>query len=824
MHDLINDIRFAGRGLARNPVFCAAVIVTIALGIGANTAVFTLAQKLILQSLPVDRPEQLVELDCFDRTNPEEGQCDASWPGFQMYVESSREVFSGLFAYSAIADLNVIHKGQARLASALLASGSTYEVLGIQPLHGRLFHAADDTRAAPPVAVLSHAFWREHFGGDAGIVGQTLRLNNQIVTIVGVTPEDFRGVTVGEPPDITLPMGAAAPLFLQPNILDAGTDWWLKIIGRRKDGVGIDRVQAALAPTFQRTVEHMIVSAGPEGPRYRESVKNYEFRIRGAANGGFSELRSDLQQPLRILMVLVTLVLLIACANLASLFLSRAEARRQELAVRLSLGAGRMRIARQFWTESLLLSAIGGGIALIIARASVPILLKMASGEQAMRAVDLSPDSSVLIFTSLVVVVTGLLIGAGPVLGLTAAPADSLRASRASVKPSRLGRCLVPAQVMLATLLVAGAGLFLRALDNIRNLDLGYRSENLVSFSVAPDRAGYNGDRRKAYWNELTAALEALPGVKSVTLSGDAIGQLNVRTLVDVPGFEAASQQDAGTSRKMVGARFAETAGLTLLHGSDITTADAAASRRVAVVNESFAQHFFQTANAVDRQFTLTLGGRKVPIDIVGVVADARDRHPKNAPERVIYTLTPYEFLPGAAVGVRVASADSNFLSTLRDAAMGVDPLVPVREIRTAEMQLDEMLGRDRLLATIGTFFGGLALVMVAVGLYGLLAGAVARRTREIGVRIALGALQGRVVWLVVADGLKLTAIGVTAGLAASLILARYLKGQSFSAEPGDPLTLTAVACILVAVAFLAALIPAWRAARIDPIVALSQE
>jgi ABC-type antimicrobial peptide transport system permease subunit len=342
--------------------------------------------------------------------------------------------------------------------------------------------------------------------------------------------------------------------------------------------------------------------------------------------------------------------------------------------------------------------------------------------------------------------------------------------------------------------------------------------------SVAPDRAGYTAERRKAYWNELTARLEALPGVRSVALSGDAIGQLNVTTRVDVPGIEAAAPQDADASRKMVGARFAETAGLTLLHGRDITTADSVSSKRVAVVNASFARHFFQTTNAVDRQFSLTLGGRKVPIDIVGVVVDARDRHPKTAPERVIYTLTPYEFLAGAAVGVRVASADSNFLSTLRDAAMRVDPLVPVRGLQTAEMQLDEMLGRDRLLATIGTFLGSLALLMVAVGIYGLLAGGVARRTREIGVRMALGAFEGRVIWLVVADGLKLTLIGLAAGLGAALILGRYARSLSFSADPTDPLTLAGVAGILVAVAFLAALIPARRAARINPIEALSHE
>jgi putative ABC transport system permease protein len=833
VRDLIDDIRFAVRGFARNPVFCVTAVLTVALGIGANTAVFTLAQKIVLQSLPVHRPDQLVAIGCIDRTEPEEDLCNASWPGFQMYVEGSRDIFSGLFAYSAIADLNVVHNGEGRLATALLASGSMYEVLGVNPLHGRLFTPADDERSAPPVAVLSHAFWQEHFGGDAGpsgpsgpsgIVGQTVSLNNKRVTIVGVTPAGFSGVTVGEPPDVTLAMGSAAPLFLQPNSLDTATDMWLNIIGRRKDGVSIERVQATLTPVFHRIIEHMVASAGPEGPDYRESVKNDEFRALEAARGGFSELRSGLQLPLRILMVLVTLVLLIACANLASLFLSRAEARRHEMAVRLSLGAGRLRIARQFWTESLLLAAIGGSIGMLIAQASGPMLLKMASGERALRAVDLSPDPTILIFTGAVVVLSGLLIGAGPALGLAAAPAESLRASRATARTSRLGRYLVPAQVMLALLLMAGAGLFVRSLDSIRGLDLGYRSENLISLTAMPDRAGYVAERRKAYWRDLIAGLEAQPGVQSVTLSGDAIGRLNVTSRVDVPGFETAALEDTRAARKSVGAQFVKTAGLKLRYGSDITTADADAARRVAVVNESFSKHFFQSANAVGRQFSLTLGGRNVPITIVGVVGDARDRDPKSAPERVMYVLTPYEFLGIAFVSVRTASADPNSLSAIRAAAMRVDPVVPIVGLRTTQMQLDEMLGRDRLLAMIGTFFGGLALLLVAVGLYGLLAGGVARRTREIGVRIALGAFQERVVWLVVAEGLKLTVIGLIAGLGAALVLARYARSLSSTVDPADPLTLAAVAGILIAIAFLAALIPARRAARIDPVVALNQE
>jgi putative ABC transport system permease protein len=822
--DLVDDIRFAARSFARNPVFCAAAVLTIALGIGANTAVFTLAQKIVLQSLPVNRPEQLVAIGCIDRTEPEEDLCNASWPGFRMYVEGSRDVFSGLFAYSSIAAVNVVHNGEGRLASALLASGSMYEVLGITPLHGRLLRPADDERSAPPVAVLSHAFWRENFGSDPGIIGQTVSLSNKPVTIAGVTPAGFQGVTLGEPPDVTFAMGSAAPLFLGSNVLDTKTDMWLNIIGRRKDGVRIERVQATLTPVFQRIVEDMIAAAGPEGPEYRESVKNDEFRAVDAARGGFSELRSGLQLSLRILMVLVVLVLLIACANLASLFLSRAEGRRHELAVRLSLGAGRLRIARQFWTESLLLSVIGGGIALLIALASGPMLLRMASGEQAMRAVDLTPDTTILMFTSAVVVLCGLLIGAGPALGLAAASAESLRASRATSRMSRLGRYLVPAQVMLAILLMASAGLFVRSLDNIRNLDLGYRSENLVSMSFAPDTAAYAGERRKAYWNELIAGLGAVPGVQSVTLSGDLIGRLNVTTRVSVPGFEAAALEDTRTARKMVGPHFVETAGLELLHGSDITAADAAASRTVAVVNESFARHFYQMPNAVGRQFTLTLGGRRVPIEIVGVVGDARDRHPKTAPERAIYTLTPYEFFSRAFVGIRLASAGAASLSTLRKAALDVDRRVPAGELRTADAQLDDMLGRDRLLALIGTFFGGLALLLVAVGLYGLLAGGVARRTREIGVRIALGAFQERVVWLIVAEGLKLTVIGLIGGLSAAMVLARYARSLSFTVDPADPLTLATVAGILIAIACLAALIPARRAARIDPVVALSQE
>ncbi len=819
--DLVSDGRYAARSFARSPGFTIVAILTLALGIGANTAMFTLVHRVLLGALPVTQPEQLVELGCVNTNEPQKVGCNVSYPAFRMFAEDT-QVLSGLFAFAPLPDLNAVHDGRAELATALLTTGNVYTVLGVAPALGRLFNAADDDRSAPAVAVLSHGYWQRRFGGDPRSVGRALRLNTHTVTIVGVTPADFRGVTLGVTPDVTVAMGSGADAFAGRGSLENGGNMWLRMIGRRKDGVSLPQVQARLEPIYQRTVDHVIASvpASLASPvrRYLDGVT---FRVQPASAGGASTLRRDLDRPLRILMGVVAVVLLIACANLATLVLSRTAGRQRELAVRLAIGAGRSRLARQLLTESLLLSAAGGLLGLLFAQWGGAIVLSMASGDVGVRAVDLEPDWAVLLFTFSVALIAGVLLALGSVSRLVKLdPHLALREAAGRHAASRLARVLVPGQVALATVVLIGAGLLLQTFENFLRIDLGFRSEKLVTLTVSPRLVGYDAARTEAYMDALGARLEALPGVRSVARSHNPPGALGNTGIVEAPGFESAAPMQRTAGRHRVGPRVAETWGLTLQRGRDIAASDNAPAR-VALVNESFARHFFQTVEVIGRRFAFS-GDR--PHTIVGVVADARDRGPKSPAERVAYTfLTPGE-MGTVSVAVRGQGVESALIASIRAALQEVDPLVPVVEIESMDARISEELRRERLLAMLAALFGGLALLLVGVGLYGLLAGTVVHRTREIGIRLALGSRQRDVLWLVLREGLVLVALGLAVGVSLGTWLSRFIRTDLFGVMPTDPVTFAVTAAVLLTAGTAASLLPAIRASRTDPMIALRYE
>lgn len=819
--DLLADTRYAARIFARTPGFTLVAILTLALGIGANTAMFTLVHRVLLNALPVSDPEQLVELGCINTNEADKVGCTASYPGYRMFRDDN-QVLSGLFAFTPLADLNAVYEGHAELATALLATGNMYNVLGVAPELGRLFNPTDDDRSAPLIAVLSHGYWQRRFGGDPRIIGRTLSLNTHTVTIVGVTPAAFRGVTLGVTPDITVAMGSGADAFAGAGSLENGGNMWLRMIGRRKAGVSLPQVQAALEPVYQRTADHVIASvpAAITSPvrRYLDGV---EFRVQPAAAGGASALRRDLDRPLRILMAVVSVVLLIACANLATLVLSRTARRRRELGMRLAMGAGHLRLARQLLTESLLLSAAGGIVGLLIARWGGAVILGMASGDAGLRAVDLQPDTPVLLFTSAVALVAGVLLALGSVWHISKTDlSQALRDAAGTHAASKLARVLVPGQVALATVVLIGAGLLLQTFGNFLHIDLGFRGEKLVTVTVSPRLVGYDTVRTGSYMDALSTRLEALPGVLSVTHSLQPPGALGNTSIVDVPGFEAAAPMERTAGRHRAGARVAETWGLTLRRGRDLAPRDGERTR-VALVNESFARHFFQTIEVVGQRFSFS--GDEAHT-ILGVVADARDRGPKHPVERVVYTfLTPGE-MGTASFALRVQGAESALIGSIRTALREVDPLVPVVDIRTMEARIGEALRRERLLAMLGTLFSSLALLLTGIGLYGLLAGAVAHRTREIGIRLALGSRQRSVLWLFLSQGLSLVALGLVTGLGLGMLLTRFLRSELFGVTPDDPATFAVAAIVLVAAGTAASLFPAIRASRTDPMVALRHE
>ena len=820
--DLVADARYAARTSARSPAFAVVAILTLALGTGANATMFTLVHRVLLDALPVHAPDQLVELGCLNTNEADKVGCNASYPGFRMFRDHNR-VLAGLFAFAPLGDVNVVHGGRAELATTLLASAGMYHVLGVAPALGRLLNPTDDHASAPLVAVFSHGYWQRRFGADPLIVGQTVRINTHTVTIVGVTPPAFRGVTIGVAPDLTLAMGSGADAFAGKGSLENGGNMWLRMIGRRQEGVSLPAVQANLEPIYQRTVEHLLASvpASLTSPirRYPGGV---QFRVQPAATGAASLFRRDLDRPLRILMAVVGVVLLIACSNLGTLILSRTAGRQRELAVRLAIGAGRARLARQLVTESLLLSAAGGVIGLVFANWGSGIVLSLLAGNIGLRSVDLELDLTVLLFTSAVALIAGVLLALGSVWHL--ARMDPLRGLRdgAGRQPvSRLAAVLVPGQVALATVVLIGAGLLLQTFDNFLRIDLGFRSERLVTLTVSPRLVGYDNARVESYVDALRARLEALPGVKSVTASQQLLGKLGNTSLVELPGFESTAPLQRVSGRHRVGARICETWGLTLLRGRDIARSDSEANR-AALVNESFARHFFQTVDVIGRQFAFS--GDSRAHTIVGVVGDALERGPKRPAERVAYTVLTRQEMGTTSVALRVEGATFALMAPIRAALEAVDPLVPVVDIQTMDARIEEALRRERLMAMLGTLFGALALLLVGIGLYGLLAGSVAHRTREIGIRLALGSRQRSVLWLVLREGMSLVVLGVAIGLGLGMVLTRFIRSELFGVNPTDPSTIAVAAGTLIATGIAASLVPAIRASRTDPMIAIRYE
>ena len=814
LEQLRQDVRYALRTLRRSPVFAAAAILTLGLGIGGNAALLTVTRGVLTRTLPVERPDQLVEIGCINPRNPDDA-CRTHYPGFLLFRESS-EVLSGVFAFAPTNDLAADIDGRAEVLTGLMLSGDAYSVLGMSPYKGRLLTAADDKLGAPLVAVLSHQFWQRRFGGDPGVVGRTLRLSNRVVTVIGVTPPAFRGLTLGVAPDVTIPI-SAADTFRRPGSLQARSAWWLYIIGRLKPGVDAEAAQSALDPIFRSTLRMTIDALPPAAAGgFREFVGAFRFRISPAATGGISDFRQMFEKPLRILWGGVALVLLIACANLSALLLSRAIDRRREFGVRLALGAGRARLARQVLTEAMVLAFCGGALGLAIAGWAATAALALGTGETGVRAVDAGPDVTVVVFGALMSILTGLAIGLGSVWRVANAdPAEAWRGSLFHRSRVPLARTLVAGQLALTMVLLICAGLFIRSFANARSVDPGFDSEHLLTVTVAPGMAGYGPDATMEYLRRVLAATEALPGVRMATYHAVPIATgLISQTAVGVPGFEAPADQMV-TGQNRVGPRFAQTLGLRLLAGRDIRNGDDTSSSHIAVVNERFARHFFQTVDVVGKTFLL---GRQ-EYSIVGVVADAHDRSVRQPTENWIYVPSTPE--PRMRLTIRTSGEMLPVATGLERALQAIDPAVPVFDVRAVSAQIDDTLRRERLLATLGTGFGVLALALVAIGIYAMFSGMISRRTREIGIRIAIGANASRIAGLLARESAVVAVSGLALGTAAAVAAARVVRSQLFSVEPTDVRAFVAAASVLIAATAVAVWIPARRAIRVRPAEAL---
>jgi predicted permease len=834
--------------LLKAPGFTLVAVLSLALGIGANTALFSLVDTVLLKKLPVKDPEQLVifewmagnsfripEIDGYtdlDKATGLQISTSFSYPAFQRLREQNQSL-TELFAFEAVGRLNVQSDAQAEITSGQLISGNYYAGLGVAPLIGRTITDDDDKPTATPVVVLSYRYWQSRFALDKNIVGRQLNVNNIACTVVGVTPREFAGtLQVGESADLSLPMSLEPQLRANSDSMLAQPEaWWLQMMGRLKPGVTMEQARASLEGVFRQSALEMEAALPPPGkgqPQRLEEKDVPRLRLSGGSQG-LNEEREQRQKSLWLLMGIVGLVLLIACANVANLLLARSEGRRKEIAVRLAMGASRWRLVRQLLTESLLLSALGGLAGTLIALWGKDALLILRPWGDAPMNVDLELNLRVLGFTMALSVLTGVLFGLAPALratrvSLTMALKDSVKGSGGGTVRSLLTKSLVIAQVAMSLLLLVGAGLFIRTLRNLQKVDAGFNQQNLLLFRVDPRLNGYEKERLVNLYRQMFDRLEAVPGVSSATFSRQALLSGGRSTSsVFFPGAEVHEGIRDSTHRHTVRSNFFETMQIPIMLGRSLSPQDDARSQRVAVINQAFAARYFPNQNPVGKRFGFN-PDKSSDLEIVGVARDAKYNSLRDETPPTIYLSYLQEPLSGMNFEVRTLGNPSALVPAVRKAVSEVDNNVALFDIRTQVEQVSELLAQERLFTTMLSFFGLVAQLLAFIGLYGVMAYSVAQRTHEIGIRMALGAQAGDILKMVVSQGMILAVVGVGVGLGGAFYLTRLMANLFFGVTATDPLTFVSVTLMLATVALVACLIPARRATKVDPMVALRYE
>jgi putative ABC transport system permease protein len=836
MQTILQDLRYGARMLLKNPGFTVIAVLTLALGIGANTAIFSLTDQILLRRLPVERPEELVLLRS---PGPKGGYVwsdgdDAasfSYPMYKDLRDRGANAFSGLLARFAI-PLSVAGAGQTERADGELVSGNYFEVLGVLPALGRVFSQEDDRApGAHQVVVLSHAYWTRRFSADPAILNKSLTVNGNPMTVIGVSREGFRGVQVGQTPDVFIPMMMKAQMIPNSRSLDDRRDYWLAIIGRLKPGMSRAQTEEAIRPSYRAALEEELAQRNGGSAQSRQRFLDKIILLEEGSNGR-RILQLNAEKPILILMGMAGLALLIACANVANLLLARGAARRREIAVRMALGAGRWRLMRQFLLESLLLSLTGGAVGLIVAVWTIQGLVSAIPPSIGALGLSTELDPRLLGFTLALSALTGLLFGVAPAARATRLNLEStLREQGSSASGSlssvRFRKALVASQIVLTTVLLVGAGLFARSLDNLKQLDLGLRADHLIAFSVAPELNGYSPQRTIAFFDDLRQGIAALPGVRSVTAAEIAIlTDSNAGSNVTIEGYQAQENEDMEVRHNRIGPDYFATMSIPLLGGREFTVADTAGSSKVAIINEAMARRFFANRNPIGSHFAFGAGDRIRPdIEIVGVVKDSK--HATVREEKRPFAYLPYAQETNLGRITFYARTDQDvgdLAPSLRREVARRDNNLPIYDLKTLRQQADESLFADRFLTFLSICFGSLAAALAAIGLYGVMAYTVTRRIREIGIRIALGATQGRVAWLVLREVALLAGAGLLAGAPLAFALGRAAESLLFGVKAGDPLVFAAAGSLLALVALLGGYLPARRAAKVDPMVALRRE
>jgi predicted permease len=832
------QLKLALRTLVKTPFVTAAAVLSLALGIGANAAIFSLFEQMLLNALPVEEPQRLVNLTApgpkpGSQSCNQAGDCDAvfSYPMFRD-LERAGSRLSGIAAHRAFG-VNLTAGDRTVEGGGMLVSGSYFSVLGVRPALGRLISPADDaTLGGHSVVVLSHRFWREGLGGDPAALGRSIVVNGRPLTVLGVAPRGFDGTTLGARPDVFVPLSMRAAL--EPGFFDeAGfgnrRSYWLYLFARLPPGVSIEQAGSAINVTYRALVNDVeaplqegMSEATLERFRAKELLLEPGWR-------GQSSVHREARTPLLLLFAITGVVLLIACANIANLLLARGTTRSQEMAIRNSLGAGRRRLLGQLLAESALLAGLGGAASLLVARWALQLIGSILPADSA-GALRLALSPKVVLFAGVVALGTGLLFGLYPALHATRR--DLVTPLKASAgQPSgaraaaRFRASLVTAQIALSMALLIAAGLFIKSLVNVSRVELGLDEENLVTFGLSPVRNGYEPQRSLALFEQLEQELAAIPGVTAVSgalvpiLSGNNWGS-NVK----VEGFEQGPDTDTNARFNKIGPGYFGTLGVPLLAGREFSAGDAEGAPKVAVVNQSFAKKFgLEEREAIGKR--LAVGRGEPDIEIVGLVADAKYSEVKQDVPPQYFTPYRQDFQLGyLTFYLRTAMAPETAMQAIPTVVRRLDASLPVERLKTLEQQVRENVVLDRMITTLSAAFAALATLLAAVGLYGVLAYAVARRTREIGVRMALGASGDRIRGMVLRQVGLMLAAGGAVGVAAALALGRAARSLLFGLGGDDPAVVVAGAAVLALVALAAGYLPARRASRVHPSEALRYE
>ena len=864
---MLNDLHYAIRLLLKSPGFTAVAVLSLALGIGANTALFSVVDAMLLKMLPVKDPERLVlfrsmaprEFSPGSYTgnagrDPMTGQrWMTSFPhqSFQRMREQE-SALSDIFAFGGVS-LNVNANGRADVAIGQAVSGNYFAVLGVQPWRGRVLTEDDDKPASSPVAVLSHRYWQQRFGANMAVIGQQINLNNVAFTVAGITPPGFEGtMDAGSTQDVTIPISWEPQLYVEherSRMHGAGV-WWLRLMGRLKPGATAEQARTQLESAFHhsvvehRTARQAQAQASGAHPIAPLDPKDYPRLFVDPGGQGEMNSRQYYAPSLYLLLGVVGLVLLIACANVANLLLSRAASRQKELGVRLALGAGKWRLIRQLLTESVLLSGLGGVMGVLFALWIKDGLLAVGDwGGRGMRAFNPELDWRVLGFTVALSLATGILFGLAPAwratkVDLTPTLKDGRHGSSA-LSRSLLSRGLVVLQVALSLLLLVGAGLFVRTLLNLQRVDPGFNTSNLLLFEIRPGLIGYKDEKLERLYQELVERLEAVPGVRKVTFSSDSLLSrgsssrgVYLRSALNAPPDKEGRIKESGEGYiNHVRENFLEAMEMPLLAGRTLREQDDARGPKVVIVNQTFVKRYFPNENPIGKRFAFA-SDKPDEIEIVGLAKDAKYTRQRDEIPPTIYL--PWRqglrSMSGATLELRTEGDLTTVVAAVRQAARAVDENLPLDNVRTQVEQAEETLAMERLFAKLLTLFGLLAQQLAAIGLFGVLAYSVSQRTQEIGIRMALGAGRRDVLKMIVRQGMVLALLGVLLGLVGAYVLTKYLESwmnlsrMLFGVKPSDPMTYGVIAVLLTLVALVACFVPARRATKVDPMVALRCE